>query len=386
MRSILSFDGNHPSRKGTVISMSNKSCGTDARLGSTGGQAVLEGVMMKSRDKIAISVRDNKGKIRTDVRPCKPLTAKCAFFRIPFIRGIVGFIDSMMLSFDTLSRSADMLGLEDEEESKFEKWLTKTFGKSIATIASVIGTVLGLALSIVLFMWLPKFVSNFLVPSELVESNYGCAVLKSAVQGVMRIVIFLLYIMLVSLIPDMKRTFMYHGAEHKSIFCHESYEELTVENVKKQSRFHPRCGTSFLVVMMVLGILISIPFANLKDGIYLVLKLLTLPLIVGLGYEFIRYAGRHNNLFVRIISAPGLWVQRITTKEPTDDMIEVAIRSLKASLPADYPEITEELAKAEEEAEKTEEAEDTNVSEESQETSEPEAQPEEVPEKPEEEK
>lgn len=341
--------------------MSDKKCGTaDSRLGSTGGQAVLEGVMMKSRDKIAISVRDTKGNIKTEVKNSKPLTSKCGFFRIPFIRGIVGFIDSMMLSFDTLSRSADMLGLEEEEESKFEKWLTKVFGKSIATIASVIGTVLGLGLSIVLFMWLPKFISNFIVPTELVEANYGFAVLKSAIQGVMRIVIFLAYIMLVSLIPDMKRTFMYHGAEHKSIFCHESYEELTVENVKKQSRFHPRCGTSFLVVMMVLGILISIPFANLKDGIYLVLKLLTLPIIVGLGYEFIRYAGRHDNIFVRIISAPGLWVQRITTKEPTDDMIEVAIRSLKASLPDVYPEIEAEL----EESQRAEE----NVSEENEST------------------
>ena len=345
--------------------MSDKKCGApDSRLGSTGGQAVLEGVMMKSRDKIAISVRDTKGNIKTDVRNSKPLTAKCGFFKLPFVRGIVGFIDSMMLSFDTLSRSADMLGLDDEEESKFEKWLTKVFGKSIATIASVIGTVLGLGLSIVLFMLLPKFISNFIVPSELVDTNYGFAVLKSAIQGVTRILIFLAYIILVSLIPDMKRTFMYHGAEHKSIFCHESYEELTVENVKKQSRFHPRCGTSFLVVMMVLGILVSIPFANLKDGIYLVLKLLTLPIIVGLGYEFIRYAGRHDNLFVRLISAPGLWVQRITTKEPTDDMIEVAIRSLKASLPDVYPEIEAELEeskKAEEESE-ADSAEETTAS------------------------
>lgn len=328
--------------------MSDKKCGSiDPRLGSTGGQAVLEGVMMKSKDKIAISVRDSKGEIRTDVRDSKPLTAKNKFFRIPFIRGIVGFIDSMILSIDTLNRSADMLGLDEQEESKFEKWLTKTFGKSIAVIASLLGTILGLALSVVLFMWLPKFISNYIVTSDMVEANYAFAVLKSAIQGVMRIAIFLLYIALVSLIPDMKRTFMYHGAEHKSIFCHESYEELTVENVKKQSRFHPRCGTSFLVVMMVLGILISIPFANLKDGIYLVLKLLTLPIIVGLGYEFIRYAGRHDNAFVRIISAPGLWVQRLTTKEPTDDMIEVAIRSLKASLPEVYPEIVKELKESE---------------------------------------
>lgn len=320
-----------------------KICTSDSRLGSTGGQAVLEGVMMKSKEKIAISVRDTSGKIRTDVRNSKPLTSKSKFFRVPFIRGIVGFIDSMILSFDTLSRSADMLGLDEgEEETKFEKWLSEKFGKSIATVASVIGTVLGVALSVILFMWLPKFISNFLVPSELVQASYGFAVLKSCIQGVMRIVIFLAYIALVTLIPDMKRTFMYHGAEHKSIFCHESYEELTVENVKKQSRFHPRCGTSFLVVMMVLGILISIPFANLKDGIYVVLKLLTLPIVVGLGYEFIRYAGRHDNAFVRIVSAPGLWVQRLTTKEPTDDMIEVAISALKASLPEVYPAQTEE--------------------------------------------
>ncbi len=339
-----------------------KTC--NSRLGSTGGQAVLEGVMMKSKDKVALSVRDTSGKIRTEVTDSKPLTSKNKFFRIPIIRGIVGFVDSMILSFSTLSRSADMLGIE-EEETKFEKWLSKTFGKSIAAIASVIGTVLGVGLSLVLFMWLPKLISNFLVPAELVDANYGFAVLKSFIQGVLRIIIFLAYIGLVSFIPDIKRTFMYHGAEHKSIFCHESCLELTVENVKKMSRFHPRCGTSFLVVMMVIGILIGIPFANLKDGIYMVLKLLTLPLVVGVGYEFIRYAGRHDNTLVRVLSAPGLWVQRLTTKEPTDDMIEVAIRSLKASLPETYPEILVELSENEaaEGAEVAEEAGETEENE-----------------------
>lgn len=329
------------------MSCKNNSCPNE-RLGTTGGQAVLEGVMMKSKDKIAISVRDTKGNIKTDVRNSKSLTSKSKFFRIPFIRGIVGFIDSMILSFDTINRSVDMLGLEEEEESKFEKWLSEKFGKSIATVASFIGTILGVVLSVFLFMYLPKLISNILVSSSLVEANYGFAVLKSFIQGVLRIVIFLLYIVLVSLIPDMKRTFMYHGAEHKSIFCHEAYQELTVENVRKQSRFHPRCGTSFLVVMMVLGILISIPFANFKDGIYVVMKFLTLPIVVGLGYEFIRYAGKHDNAFVRIISAPGLWVQRITTKEPTDDMIEVAIASLKASLPNIYKTEEEQLPETEE--------------------------------------
>lgn len=317
-----------------------------SRLGSTGGQAVLEGVMMKSKEKIALSVRDSKGKIKTEVRDSKPLTSKNKFFGLPFIRGIVGFADSMIVSLNTLNRSAEMLGIdEEEEETKFEKWLSEKFGKSIAAVATVIGTVLGVALSLFLFVWLPKFISNFIVPADLVDFYYGFAVLKSAIQGVLRIAIFLLYIVLVSFIPDMKRTFMYHGAEHKSIFCHENFEPLTVENVRKQSRFHPRCGTSFLVVMMVLGILISVPFANLTDGVYIVLKLLTLPVVVGLGYEFIRYAGRHDNMFVKIVSAPGLWVQRITTKEPTDEMIEVAIRSLKASLPEIYPEIKDELAK-----------------------------------------
>ncbi len=347
--------------------MSDKKTCCD-RLGSTGGQAVLEGVMMKSKDKIALSVRDTNGKIRTEVKDSKPLASKNKFFRIPIIRGIVGFVDSMILSFTTLSRSADMLGI-DEEETKFEKWLSKTFGKSIAAIASIIGTVLGVGLSILLFMWLPKLISNFIVPAELVDGNYGYAVLKSFIQGVMRIVIFLAYIALVSLMPDIKRTFMYHGAEHKSIFCHESYKELTVENVREQSRFHPRCGTSFLVVMMVIGILISIPFANLKDGIYVVMKLLTLPIVVGVGYEFIRYAGKHDNALVRVLSAPGLWVQRLTTKEPTDDMIEVAIRSLKASLPDVYPEILAELSE-DEQTDSPEETEESPEAEETQETQE----------------
>ncbi len=328
----------------------NKSC--SSRLGTTGGQAVLEGVMMKSKTKVALSVRNTEGNIITEINEAKSLTEKCKFFRIPFVRGIVGFVDSMILSFSTLSRSAEMLGLEEEEESKFEKWLAKTFGKSIAAVAAAIGGVLGILLSVFLFMWLPKAISNLLIPSSLVEEAYGFAVLKSFIQGILRIAIFLCYIALVSLMPDIKRTFMYHGAEHKSIFCHEKYLPLTVENVKKMSRFHPRCGTSFLVVMMVLGILVSIPIANLNDGIYVILKLFTLPIVVGLGYEFIRYAGRHDNAFVKIVSAPGLWVQRLTTKEPTDDMIEVAIHSLKASLPEDYPEITEELSQNETKDEK----------------------------------
>ncbi len=315
----------------------NKKQNENCRLGTVGGQAVLEGVMMKSKDKVALSVRETGGKIVSEVNEFKTVREKVKFFNIPVIRGIVNFVETMILSFSTLTRSADMLGIE-EEESKFEKWLTKTFGKSIATIASVIGGVLGIGLALLLFFYLPALISDFTVGKET-----DMVFLKSIIEGVVKIVIFVGYVWLCSFIPDMKRTFMYHGAEHKSIFCHESIQELTVENVKKQSRFHPRCGTSFLVVMMILGILVSAGFVNLPRVLRVCSKLITLPLVVGVGFEFIRYAGKHDNFFIRMISAPGLWVQRLTTKEPDDSMIEVAITSLKLALPEIYPEETEKL-------------------------------------------
>ena len=225
---------------------SNLSC----RLGTVGGQAVIEGVMMKSKDLVALSVRDTNGNITTEVNPFKSIRSKYKFLNIPVIRGIVNFVETMILSFKTLSRSADMLGIE-EEESKFEKWLAKTFGKSVTAVASAIGMILGLLLAVVLFIYLPTQIAEFI---KLFNDN---RILISVVEGIAKITIFVLYIVLCALIPDMKRTFEYHGAEHKSIFCHESGLKLTVENVKKQSRFHPRCGTSFLFVMMFLGIITS---------------------------------------------------------------------------------------------------------------------------------
>lgn len=312
--------------------MKNNSCTIkNQRLGTVGGQAVLEGVMMKSKDKVALSVRNVNGEIVSEVSDFKSIREKSAFLRLPIVRGIANFIETMVLSFSTLTKSADMLGIE-EEESKFEKWLTKTFGKSIAAIASVVGGILGVGLSLLLFFYLPAFVSDVTV-----GATTDMVFLKSLIEGLVKIAIFITYVGLCGLIPDMKRTFQYHGAEHKSIFCHESMQELTVENVKKQSRFHPRCGTSFLIVMMVLGILISTAFINLPRALRVCSKIITLPLVVGLGFEFIKYAGKHNNVFVRIISAPGLWVQRLTTKEPDDSMIEVAINSLKLALPDVYP-------------------------------------------------
>jgi len=201
----------------------------------------------------------------------------------------------------------------------------------------VIGMVLGVALSLVLFMWLPSLLFKALAPlvPALVEGTSAYAVVRGIFEGILRIAIFLGYMLAVSRMKDIRRTFQYHGAEHKSIFCYEKGLPLTVENVRAQKRFHPRCGTSFMVVMLIIGIIISIliPISN----VYLrtVVKLLMLPLTVGIGYEFIKLAGRHDNWFTRAISAPGLWMQRITTIEPDDGMIECAIKSLEAVIPED---------------------------------------------------
>ncbi len=341
--------------------MSKKNCccenkdNKDSRIGTVGGQAVLEGVMMKAKDRIALSVRNVDGDIITDVDTMTPPGEKCKILKWPLIRGIVNFVTMMKLSMKTLNKSVEMLGIEEEEPTKFEIWLEKHFGKSLVNVATAIGTILGLALAVFLFMFLPTVTSTAIFGE--VQEEWGMRILKSVFSGVFRIAIFLAYIGLVALIPDIKRTFQYHGAEHKSVFCHEKYLELNVENVKAQSRFHPRCGTSFLVVMMILGIFINLFFVNTSVIIQTSLKIVTLPLVVALGYEFIRFAGRHDNIITRILSAPGLWIQRLTTKEPTDDQIEVAIQSLKAALPEDYPEIVEilEAQKAKKEAENAQE-------------------------------
>lgn len=318
--------------------MGNNSNGAaNCRIGSVGGQAVLEGVMMRAGERVALSVRDVDGVIRTEVETFPQPGSRHKILRVPLVRGIVNFIVMLRLSMRTLNKSVEMLGLEEEEPGKVEKWLDKHFGKSITSVATGIGTVLGIALSVFLFMYIPTVTSQFLFGAETAGF---LRLLKSIFSGVFKIAIFLLYVGLVGLIPDIRRTFQYHGAEHKSVFCHEKGLPLTVENVMKQSRFHPRCGTSFLVVMMIIGIFFTFFFVNIPSVILqTVLKILTLPLVVGLGYEFIRYAGRHDNLAVKILAAPGLWIQRLTTKEPDEKQAEVAIRSLMAALPNDYPEI-----------------------------------------------
>ncbi len=313
----------------------NKKRASNPRLGTVGGQAVMEGVMMKSKSEVAIAVRrmdDKKIVVRT--KKYRALKEKCAFFRVPVIRGIVNFIDMMRLSFSTLTASTEMLGLEEEgEPSRFEKWLDRHFGKSIMAFASALGVVLGVALAVFLFIFLPVQIVT------LVENAVGdIGWWRNLAEGALKMLIFVLYLFAVSLIPDIKRVFMYHGAEHKSIFCYENGLELTVENVKKQRRFHPRCGTSFLFVIIIVSILVNSLIVWDQIWIRTVMKIVLLPVVVGLGYEYIMYAGRHDNPLTRVLSAPGLWMQRITTKEPDDSQMEVAIVSIKSALPEEFPD------------------------------------------------
>ena len=234
--------------------------------------------------------------------------------------------------------------IEEEEPSKFEKWLDEKFGDTLVKILMVFASIIGVALAVGLFFFLPSFL--FDLTSKFVPAFQGEGELvvlwKSIFEGVLKIVLFLLYIVVCSQMTEMKRVFMYHGAEHKAIFCYENEEELTVENVKKQTRFHPRCGTSFMILMLIVGIVIGlfVPVAPFGIGFLRpVFKILLLPLACGVGYELIKICGKHDNWFTRIIAAPGLWAQRITTKEPDDKMIEVAIEAITAVIPDDGSDI-----------------------------------------------
>jgi len=298
--------------------------------------------MMRGPKGAAMSVRLPNGTIETEYKDVKPWREKNKFFSLPLVRGIVGFVESLVTGYGYLMESAEKStqGLEnppEEELSKFDKWIEKHFGEKMMNVVGVISAVLGFGLAFFLFMWLPSFVVDKVTFGKLLEFH-------PLFEGIIRIIIFVLYMLAVSHMKDIHRVFMYHGAEHKSIFCYENGLELTVENVRKQSRFHPRCGTSFMFVMILLSILLSsalvLIFPNLADinrMLWILIKLLIMPLVMGIGYEFIKYAGKHDNLLVKILSAPGLWMQRITTKEPTDDIIEVGIEAIKAVL-TDNPE------------------------------------------------
>ena len=317
------------------------------RLGRVGGQAVLEGVMMKAGQNTVTTCRKEDGTLVVNDAKFTSVRKKFKLLNIPILRGVVNFIEMMILSVKTLNASADALGLEDED-SKAEKWMRKHLGIGITDIIMVIGVILGIALALVLFIYLPTIAANGidLLYTTLSGDKSGISPnLIAVIEGVMKVVIFLTYLALVALMPDIKRTFMYHGAEHKSIACFEAGEELTPENAKRYRRFHPRCGTSFMFLMILLGIFAGMfirnVFPNLPAIAYTGMKLALLPLVMGIGYEILMLMGKHDNIVTRIVSAPGLWVQRLTTKEPTDDMLEVAIVSLKCSLRDEFPEFDE---------------------------------------------
>lgn len=362
---------------------------------SIGGQALIEGIMMRGPEKTAMAVRHVSGEIVLDSWPTGG-QKRAAFFRLPFVRGIFNMVDSLRYGYKCLMRSAEMAGLEDAEPgspSADRDAVPSAVSKAAAapqpddtalrgetdpaadpqeardvepppvptdptdaameppaavskpaaaqpskkeqffmSLLMVFSSVLGVALAIFLFLWLPATLSRLLGEHFPVMKSW---VLKSIFEGVLRIVLFVGYISLVSLMKDIRRVFMYHGAEHKTIFCYEKGLDLTVENVREQIRFHPRCGTSFMILILLVGILVSmfihIESPLLRTGI----KLLTIPIVVGIGYELIKLAGRRDNVFTRIISAPGLWLQRITTKEPDDSMIECAIAALREVVPDD---------------------------------------------------
>jgi len=328
---------------------------------SIGGQALIEGIMMRGPHYSAMAVRNPEGEIVLEKWE-NPDNKRPKICKWPFVRGIFNFIDSMRAGYKALMRSAEIAGLEEEtveataseapqenaasttseQDAESSKATKKDKKKDKAeqgtpwyfNILMVLSAVLGVVIAIALFLYLPAQLFSWLtmaVPS--LDGNY---LVRAIFEGVLRISLFVAYMAAVSVMKDIKRTFMYHGAEHKTIFCYEQGLPLTVENVKKQRRFHPRCGTSFMILMLLVSIIISmfirLDNAFLRTGI----KLLLIPLIVGIGYELIKLAGRKDNLFTRIISAPGMWLQRISTKEPEEDaMIECAILAFMEVLPDD---------------------------------------------------
>ena len=361
---------------------------------SIGGQALLEGIMMRGPKKSAMAVRKPDGEMVVEVTDLKHADRK-GFLKWPVVRGVVGFVDSMVVGYTAMMRSAELSGLdealEEEEREKAAKKAAKEQAKkakklgitveelaekeaaeapvevkeettaedvqpvvevkeekkdnsAMMTGVMAVALVLGLALSLFLFKVLPETVYELITwafPS-LEGEGYWFNLIRAAITGVVKIAIMVGYMAAVSLMKDIKRTFMYHGAEHKTIFCYEQGLELTVENVRKQKRFHPRCGTSFLILMLLVSIVVNmfIPSTLVDNKILNIIArtgigLITLPFIMGIGYELIRFAGRHDNLFTRIISAPGVWLQHITTKEPDDSMIECAIAAVKEVIPED---------------------------------------------------
>lgn len=289
-----------------------------------GGQAVLEGVMMKNRDKYAVAVRKPNGEIDVEVEEYKGVCGDKKFAKLPFIRGVFAFIDSLILGMKVTTYSASFYEEEDEKPSKTEGKLEKLLGNKADDIMMTFTVILSVIIAVALFMLLPLFLSDLL--GKYIRNASVIAI----IEGLIRILIFIVYIAGISLMKDIKRLYMYHGAEHKCINCIEKGRPLTVKDVKRSSRQHKRCGTSFLLFVVLVSVIVFFFIRVDNMALKLILRIALVPVIAGISYEIIRLAGRSDNIVVRIISAPGLWMQKLTTKEPDEDMIEVAIASVEA--------------------------------------------------------
>lgn len=328
------------------------------RLNKVGGQAVLEGVMMKAGERTVTTCRKEDGSLAVNDDVFTSVRKKHKWLNIPILRGCVNFVEMMALSIKTLNFSAEALDIEDEKEKERKKKAEAEGKKTLGTIGIVmiLSVILGLGLAVALFLVLPTLAAGGIdaLYKLITSSEVGLGeVALAVIDGLMKVVIFLAYLFLVSLVPDIRRTFQYHGAEHKSIACFEAGDELTPERAKEYKRFHPRCGTSFMFLMILIGIFVgmlvrfmlpakeSFPAEILYDITVVGIKLLLLPLTMGIGYEILMLAGKHPNILTKIISAPGLWVQRLTTKEPDESQLEVAIVSIKCALRDEFPEFKE---------------------------------------------
>ena len=305
-----------------------------------GGQAVLEGIMMKNSDNYATAVRKPDGEIVVKKDTYVSMTEKVKFFALPFVRGIFSFADSMVLGMRTLTWSASFFedDEEDEEPGKFEQFLVNTFGEKLEGLLMSVVMVFSILMAVGIFMVLPLIIANFF--RRFITSETAMAIL----EGVIRIGIFIGYIKVISRMDDIKRTFMYHGSEHKCINCLENGLVLTVDNVRKSSKEHKRCGTSFLLIVMVISILFFMVVRVDSIGLRILSRIILIPVIAGVSYEILRLAGRSNSKFMDIVSRPGMWMQGLTTKEPDDSMIEVAIAAVeevfdwKAYLEENFPD------------------------------------------------
>ena len=296
---------------------------------SIGGQALIEGIMMRGPELSSMATRMPDGSI--DVETWDTYKGKKIHWtrKVPFLRGIFNMVDSMIVGYGCLMKSAEKAGVEDEEPSKFDKWLEKKLGDNLMKVLGSIAVVLGVGLAAVLFIFIPTGLSSLLKP--LIGTGIGL----SLIEGLIKVIILVGYMWLCSRMAEIHRVFEYHGAEHKSIACYEAGLPLTVENVRPQRRFHPRCGTSFLFLVVFISIIVGSFISWDNAALRMVIKLLLIPVVVGISYELIKLPGRSDGLLTKIVSAPGLWLQRITTCEPDDGQIECAIAALTAVIPED---------------------------------------------------